>query len=340
MKKLAALVLALAMLAVLTACGGGSSTPAGGSDPLAAAQEEFEFAQSDFSAAWESLREAAERGQSCLDGVAAELDDPSLPELLRGYLADAQSVLDSTELPEISSDDAEDILRQAQELRDKTAQLWALRDEIDYAIELVESAGAEQAEAKQMEGLTAETAYVGTAETANGYKAEYTISVTHWIRASDSESLQLAWEGVGGSDEYPALSRFQSNTNDGFNSVNAAAAFGTVSFRNVTEGFDITEENPVTFGISLSVNRDIRYSNYSPKLYIQYANESKQFSFNDYPSMSPLMKKNAWGPVPFMIVCPNAFTPNDPDGAAVLDDFQININGIGSGCYFTITPSW
>ena len=166
--------------------------------------------------------------------------------------------------------------------------------------------------------------YTGTAETEAGYKAEFTMSVTNWLRASDTEMLQYVWEKVGGKDAVPAVSNFHKYANDGFTNENAAVAFGTVFFRNITEGYDFTEDNPVSFNLLLASEE---YDDV--KGYVEYSTKSTYFSTNpnDYykSPITPLMTYNSWGPVPVMFVFPNAFTPNNPDGAPRLNDFKINI---------------
>ena len=133
-----------------------------------------------------------------------------------------------------------------------------------------------------------------------------------------------------------SVSRFHASTNDGFSEANAAIAFGTVAFRNTTEGFNFTEENPISFTVPLSVAIDQKYGINSPQIYIQYS-EPNTLSFKDSVSFVPLMKKNNWGPVPFMLIVPNAFNPNDPEGA-VLETLEFS--AWYGGQSFTIAPSW
>ena len=237
---------------------------------------------------------------------AGKDDEPGLVELLENDLSDAEQALEAPE-PSAPEDSGAEIQALAQAVREETDYLRELESNIRYDMELL----ASDREARALQGLTAQPVLTGTAETANGYKAEYTISVTRWFQASDAETLQSAWEGVGGKDGYPAVSRFHASTNDGFSEANAAIAFGTVAFRNTTEGFNFTEENPISFTVPLSVAIDQKYGINSPQIYIQYS-EPKTLSFKDSVSFVPLMKKNNWGPVPFMLIVPNAFNPNDP----------------------------
>ena len=170
-----------------------------------------------------------------------------------------------------------------------------------------------------------ENTCTGISDAGSGYKAEYTISVTNWIRASNPETLQDIWKSIGGKNDLPGISSFHELSNDGFTNENAAVAFGTISFCNITDGFDFTEDNPRTFHCRLDAH-DIYMKGHYVEGYIEYSNNYEYFSLWESGMSSVLsanMTHNSWGPVPLMLVCSNAFTPENPNGDEVLNDCKI-----------------
>lgn len=228
--------------------------------------------------------------------------------------------------------DEEEIRRQIQQIREHSDTISSLYYELESAISDLQSNMQELAENRTANQVTLKPAYTGTAETGNGYKAEYTVSITDWIRASEEDALQLAWENSGGKDTVPSMDNFHEHTNDGFSTQNAAVAFGTISFRNITEGYDITESNPIAFTVPLQTDKDVTSGKMGyVKLYIGYT-EPKYIDLWEYPSISCLMKRNTWGPVVLMFVFPDAFTPNNPQGHPGLDGYKIYFeNGYYTG---------
>ncbi|MDE6981461.1 MAG: hypothetical protein K2P60_08700 [Lachnospiraceae bacterium] len=175
--------------------------------------------------------------------------------------------------------------------------------------------------AYQLENICTGISYAG-----NCYKAEYTISTTNWIRASDPETLQNIWESIGGKEDLPDISNFHELSNDGFTNENAAVAFGTISFRNVTDGFGFTESNPRAFLCTLDA-WDIYHHGHYVEGYIEYSSNHKYLNLWNVTMeslVSAKMSRNSWGPVPFMLVCSNVFTPDNPDGDESLNDYKIH----------------
>lgn len=350
MKRILGLIMLTGALALLIACGstGTAHAPTYGSpqeDPLSAAESAYSYAVADFTAAQADLLEIIPDAEATLENVTeSDVANPGLLNELRNILQNADTAMGES-VPAMESD-AEKIQIQAEAIREKTNTIRNLIYEIDDAILAIQNSQQELIEIQRMERVSAEVAYVGTAQTINGYKAEYTISLTHWIRASDTESLQLAWEGVGGTDSVPSISQFHKYTNDGFTEASAVIAFGNMSFKNITEGFDITADNPVSFVVNVSIENKF-HPTLQPQLYVKYASSSNTFRWAGYggvyPNISPLMTSNAWGPVPFMIVLPNAFTPNDPNGVPQLDNFRISFSATSAFIEWecvSITTSW
>ena len=307
-------------------------------NPLLDAESAYNDAVANFNVAQTELFGNIERANATLESVTeSDVADPGLLSELRDISQNAALAADAS-LPTMESE-PEMIWDQVQTIIEQTDTFWNFISEIDDTILAIQNSQQELIDIQRREAVSAKQAYVGTSTTVNGYKAEFTIALTHWIKASDAESLQLAWEVVGGTGSVPSISQFQTLPNDGFTEANAAIAFGNISFKNTTEGFDFSESNPVTFQVNFRIDTDVIYKTFSsPKLYVKYSNSTRIFKFtSEYPNISPEMKSNTWGPVPFMIICPNAFTPDYPDGISILDNFKIYFNYGGYGDYFTIT---
>lgn len=335
MKKLSYLMMIACMLILMTACGSSASSGENSAavieeNPLIAAENEFNGAVEQLYAAQNDLLAILSDAELVLESISkTDIADPALLEVLCTVTENGRAEAEIS-VPSMTST-AEEIQTQTREILEQANALQNLASEINNAVAAVEDSQQQLTDAKRMEGVTAKEACIGTVSTSTGYRAEYVVSVTHWIRASDTESLQLAWKGVGGTDGVPSISQFHSSTNDGYTETNAAVAFGSISFRNVTEGFDITQDNPVSFSVIVGVDNlmDIcaKTNGYGPAIYIKYDNP-KTFTFlRDLTKIAPLMTSNSWGPAPFMVVCPNAYTPNDPNGISELENFTLIFQG-------------
>lgn len=325
-------VLIAILLLLLSACGNSSDSDSKQTqspvDPLAAATDEFNSAVRNLSDAQAMLSEDISTAETLVKHTTAkEVANAAVLENLRIVLEKAKEYAAIT-APEMKSE-AEEIQVQARTIAQQADDIYSLYYDIDSAISSVQTSKQDLIEAKRIENLTSSETCVGTVSTETGYEAEYTISMMNWIKASDTETLQLAWERVStDSGAMPTISQFHSWDNDGFTEANAAIAFGTISFRNITQGFDITQESPVSFGVTLTTSLDT-YGRSGSKIYIGTTTpQILGFNASPYPGIAPIMKSNTWGPVVLMIVRPNVFTPNDPDGAE-LDDFELYINEYG-----------
>lgn len=319
-KALLSLLLTMFLVPTMTACGQNSSNPLSPveENPLAEAESAFEYAVSNFTEAQSDLQNNILSAEVLLETVSdSDVTDPTSLSDLRNLLDKAQESVDAV-VPTKGSE-VEKIQNQAQNLTEQANDIWDLSYEISNASFAIQSSQQELANAKRMEGLEAQEALVATVETSTGYRVEYTVCLTPWIKGSENDSLQLAWEGVGGSGDVP--SSLYDNR--------AAIAFGTISFKNITEGFDISEDYPLSPGIHVSVNKNVLYEVLTyPTLYIEYSDRSQTFQLGagGRSNITPYMTRNTWGPNHFMVVCSDAYIPNAPDGIAALDDFSLEFN--------------
>lgn len=168
--------------------------------------------------------------------------------------------------------------------------------------------------------------YTGILSAGSGYKAECTISMTNWLRAADQGLLQHMWENVGGKNSVPDTESFNPYSGNEFTASRCAVAFGTIVLRNVTEGFDFTESEPMSFSVGFDAGYDAVIG------YADFSSGGKYFNMGDSVGryIAPKMVGNTWGPLPLMFVFPNAFTPDDPNGKSSLDNYEIGIVSFGT----------
>jgi hypothetical protein len=215
------------------------------------------------------------------------------------------------------------------------------QDEADIS----EPAVGEQDEADTGEPADS-SAHIGTSYITNtlqltqtdpdGYQVEANISTGEWIKASDSDFLANAFTSLGGdtdSSAYNTLMGYFTDSNENFRTDRSVIAFGTVSFKNITPGFDITEQYPLDVKLNVrftGVANEMRWSgdSYSDgtegKIWIVYSNGLTDAHWTQgQHRISPHMTGNQWGPIVFAIAVDKVFTPNYPEGNPALDDVAV-----------------
>ena len=138
----------------------------------------------------------------------------------------------TTEYPEIA-DDSETIVKQTDVLRDQYNRVKRQYDDLRAAVDAVNDSRV----AKLRRMATTFRNYSITAVDGNGYTQEITVSIGPWIKGSEAEMLQMAWEGAGGEGQVPLSEA------EGFTPSDAAYVVGTVSIRNLSTGFDAANFN-------------------------------------------------------------------------------------------------
>ena len=95
--------------------------------------------------------------------------------------------------------------------------------------------------------------YTWETKDANGYVVEVKMKMGSWIKASDTESLNKAWQKAGGEGDAPDASLFNSgkwSKFDYFRSDSTAMTFATLELTNKTEGYNFTEDFPYEIWVS------------------------------------------------------------------------------------------
>lgn len=170
-------------------------------------------------------------------------------------------------------------------------------------------------------------------EDSDGYKVHGEIETTGLIRASDWGTVESTFNSFNCPEPLPG---FESLSPNGANQDSSAILLGKIRYTNVTDGWDFTEDSP--HDCRLYFDAPDLYTGTSSSLCVIYGSGMKKYDFggvSGYLNTSAMMKSNDWM-VPFVIVIPETFTPNEPDGSEQALNAVLRISGSGAGCEFTM----
>lgn len=167
---------------------------------------------------------------------------------------------------------------------------------------------------------------------SDGYTYEITFKLSPWILQSNTDIVNSAWSEVGGNNALPGFddwgfelrggSYVRIGVPNGGSSTNFAYSnsmsdmyycLGTVQIQNKTEGWSIRSDTARSFTYQLFWRSN--YNNMSNGYAIGrtfLGNGTKDQSNGLW--VNAHMEKDSWGPVPFVIMAPEIFSPNFPDG--------------------------
>ncbi|MBE5995856.1 MAG: hypothetical protein E7240_00700 [Lachnospiraceae bacterium] len=164
---------------------------------------------------------------------------------------------------------------------------------------------------------------------SDGYTTRQTVQMSPWIHGSDTETLQIVWGQVSGGKSFPDSGCFGSGTiyyprdyTMFYDYDEIIYTVGTIEAENVTPGFDITESSPRRRLLGISTNRAPGVNDVSEWMIMtaafsngceNYDVDSSEYGCGGF-WFTVTMKSNHWGKVPFVIACPQKYTPNEPDG--------------------------
>ena len=195
----------------------------------------------------------------------------------------------------------------------------------------------------------------------NGNKEKITIKIGKWIKGSEMELLNEAWQIVGGNGTMPLTGSYEGDgltTGGIFKSNEAAFVFGTVSIQNLTPNF--TANNFSNGVSSVYLVPKIQFDgfvgfNWASLNEQGFGNvaQARQYSSgvisNRASGYNPLinadMQSNLWGPCPFVIGVEDVFTPNYPEGNPKIDEIKFFLSSsafatIEGDNKFQIGKSW
>ena len=283
---------------------------------------------------------------------ANELIDTSVLEGLKSAIESAKGLM--VDIPEMT-EQTEQINQQTDELSKQESALRAQHDSLDIAIRNVGTSKqalanriAAEEEAKILTSVSPNNSHTYTFKTSGGYEIEVTLKIGSWIKASDTELLSRAWAAVGGSGDAPTAETFKTgySAQEEFRSDRSVIAFGTISLKNLTNGYDITSEYPLDTKVQIAAgyHDGKRLVNYPAqklgfwRLLVAYSSGTtlSQLQAPHFKDISARMVDNSWGPTPIAMAVSNVFNPNFPDGNPDLLEMEI-IFGKSS---FKIDKQW
>ena len=188
-----------------------------------------------------------------------------------------------------------------------------------------------------------------TATDGDGYSILVTVSAGDFVKGTDTARVAAGWAAVGGRGQMPLTDGTysgQSYVNVPVDHENLIYIFGAIALTDQSSsGFSISGSNSIVDhpSVSLLGKRDANDAIFGRKNLalseaavwcVSYSNSSStkcsaddRMSLN--PSWSPGSKR--WGPVPFVGALTQPFSPNDPDGVALLDGASLYISTTGCG---------
>lgn len=165
----------------------------------------------------------------------------------------------------------------------------------------------------------------------DGYQFEITVKMSPWILTTNTEVLNAAWNEVGNGNTLPVsfsdwgLKKVEENqSRDRIGAYGYAKSFlktmtdmyytvGQISVKNVTEGWSISSSSPRNIDFIFIPNfTDIGDSMAQNITRVFYNNKEKDQS--NLILINNEMKQDTWGPVSFVIMAPENFSPKYPDG--------------------------
>lgn len=299
-------------------------------------------------------------GQNLLANTnAKDLADQTLLEQLRGVIDSEKQY--SVDVPKIASD-TDAINRQVKNLATTKVELQKHYDALHKSVDAINESKqklqnqiAAEKEKKIQEAITPKDIHSITVIDNNGNKEKITVKISSWIKGSETNMLQRAWNNVGGEGEMPLNEDSYSGaglTGIKFSGKNGAFVFGTVSIQNMTPDFPAKDFGNGDSRASLS----LRIPNGDPNKFFtdwrdpgfegfgnivqarQYGDEhgGKKVDKGLVGGAEPLvradMTSNNWGPVPFAIGIDTVFSPKNPNGNPKMDDIYFFL-GYG-GAFF------
>lgn len=161
-------------------------------------------------------------------------------------------------------------------------------------------------------------------EDNNGYQFEATIKVSPWINQKNEDYLYTAWDEVGKGRTLPYFNPNERAYHNGKCSFLGATnltdmyyCIGDVTIKNVTSGWDIKAESPVSTEFCISPIQSAEEKSASIKegraIGQVILADKTTFDFI-WSTFYPKLSSNTWGPVPFAFVHYEQKTPKYPDG--------------------------
>lgn len=335
-KQIGILAIAVLTALILSACGNPASSAG---SPVTTAEAQPEISKSPEELELEAATDAFQAASTKYDQMLRNLDNSVsgantlLANTSEAKVMDASVLSDldlavsnaltfSFEKPEMGSS-ADEINQQISVLQDAYNTISGLTREVDNAVNRVNQS-IEERRKPQFQTVTWQ------AKNTNGYVYEATLKISPWILQSKTDLITPYWNEISNGKALPTLDDWNfERYSDGAGGkiykwgnsgpqgtfysymTDMYYAVGTVSFKNITEGWHFSEDNPgsIEYGIKFSSESgwDLAFISM-----VQYSNENRKSALG--LMLSSYMTSDNWGPVPFVVAYAESITPNYPLG--------------------------
>lgn len=187
----------------------------------------------------------------------------------------------------------------------------------------------------------------------DGYQFEITVKASPWILTSNAEILNSAWSAVGKGNTLPVdfgdwglkkVGNYQNKKSVGTypydrnfleEMTDMYYSVGQVSVKNVTEGWSISESDPRSVGFLLNTSLGSSGDSMARILTrIFFGNGTKDEGNQLLLQLD--LKSDSWGPVSYIMMAPEVFSPNYPDGKNYEKMKESYIVGLGEVEYLGV----
>lgn len=198
----------------------------------------------------------------------------------------------------------------------------------EYDTEEPDTVGEEDTEEETTSSSVEFQTFTYRYKDAQNYVYEATITLSPWILESQSEALKDAWTQVGSDESVPSIDSmsFRKFSNNLYMGAGNPSDFyatmtemyfsvGTVSIRNVTDGWSFSENNPGGSKLQFYWSSEDDRTTWSKTSMISkvYYGSSTKYTEGGL-EVAPSMKSDKWGPVAIVLGHAENITPKFPDG--------------------------
>lgn len=166
-------------------------------------------------------------------------------------------------------------------------------------------------------------------EDNDGYKYEVSVKLSPWVLFSNSKIVNAVWGELNSGKSLPQFNDWGLKELQGYyyrsereglysfshKMTDMYYCVGEMTIKNKTEGWNITDDNKRSVNLSISWNCNYNGQKRYGSAYIWkvlFSNGTEDYFDGKQCTVS--MKKNTWGPVPFVIMIPENFSPKYPNG--------------------------
>lgn len=164
-------------------------------------------------------------------------------------------------------------------------------------------------------------------EDDNGYVIAVHIRLGEWIKGSESDKLTQELSYFTGKTDFSSTELTLRKAD--------AYVFGDISYENMTKEYKIREivSGGASMGISSKGIKTDFYNSVRISDGIIFYSTPKRVESGNSIEISPLFKKDTWGPVAFVGQVEEAYTPKYPNGKPEIEGGKFYIDAPG-GMYF------